>query len=149
MDADATWGRGYVALATGPRPRGPGAFTRPGSGRRPVRRLGLLRTAPGREEQERVPVWIHDDELLPLPRRLARRPDPPALEVRRVRIDLVDRDADPQSCAASRRLPALESDAKPVAADLASGPVAGDLQETERLVEIEAALDVGDSEAES
>jgi hypothetical protein len=69
-------------------------------------------------------------------------------ERRGPRIDFVDRDADPQSCAASRRLPALESDAKPVAADLAGGPVAGDLLESERLVESETALDVRDSEAE-
>ena len=115
---------------------------------RPVRRLGLLRTAPGREEQERVPVWVHDDEFLRLPRRLARRSDPLALELRRIRIDFVDRYTDPQSRAASRRLPALESDAKPVAADLAAGPVTRDLLESERLVEIEAAPDVGDSETE-
>jgi hypothetical protein len=90
-----------------------------------VRRLALLRTTLRREEQERVPVWIHNEEFLALPSRLARHPDALALEVRGVRLDFVDRDADPKSSAASRRLPALKSDAKPVAPDLGSGPVAG------------------------
>ena len=44
----------------------------------------------------------------------------PAFEVRRVCLDLVDGNADPKSNAASRRLPALKSDAKPIAPDLAA-----------------------------
>lgn len=35
-----------------------------------MRRFALLRSTLGREEQERVPIWIHNDKFVALPRRL-------------------------------------------------------------------------------
>src|SRR6266536_1433182 len=66
-----------------------------------------------------------------------------------IRLDVVDGDADPQPSAAPLRGAPLESDAKPVAPNLARGPVARDLLESEPLVESEAAVDVGDSQTQS
>jgi hypothetical protein len=104
-----------------------------------MRRFALLRTALCRKEQERVSVRVGHHQLHALPRRLAGHPNAPLRQMLGVRTDIVDRDADPQGGIAPQRLPALEPNSEPVAPDLAGGPFAGDLQESERLIELETA----------